>query len=354
MSTVQKVRPWGGHALRKSSAKIDTRIAGRTHQARRLGKSSRKPVFPCGIEEDGWEAWDVFRRGRMRPLIVAEAETIRAGLPNLTIPKFCITENPPIRRDSINDWSSPNRPFCKWADEFQGGAGAGGAKGFQQYFRGRNRNGFRGEQSSNARELPLSPSTTTAPLKRGEAKKPLSNMRVARRRRARVRPRVGGFRGWAKVIRADACETCSISALCPAAKKSSKTVEKRLEIWATNHGRYQPRPTALPHRPALRRQAARTSRTSAAPERGPANSAFARSAGGQWHRTGRIRARARIRRRATGVNRPPRPNDGLRHAPAATCSAPTPAPVAPALLAASESGSPEYGAVPFTPDCAAA
>ena len=84
------------------------------------------------IEEDGWSV-DVFG-GPNAPLIVAEAE--RSGpVTNLTIPKFCITEITDQAR--FNNDGLANRPFCKWADDFEEELALEGPR-FQQYF-GKNR-----------------------------------------------------------------------------------------------------------------------------------------------------------------------------------------------------------------------
>lgn len=80
--------------------------------------------------------------GGPNALIVAEAE--RSGpVTNLTIPKFCITEITDQARFN-NDGVLANRPFCKWADDFEEELALEGPR-FQQYF-GKNR--MVGEQSS--------------------------------------------------------------------------------------------------------------------------------------------------------------------------------------------------------------
>ena len=91
-----------------------------------------KNRYSVWIEEDGWSV-DVFG-GPNAPLIVAEAE--RSGpVTNLTIPKFCITEITDQAR--FNNDGLANRPFCKWADDFEEELALEGPR-FQQYF-GKNR-----------------------------------------------------------------------------------------------------------------------------------------------------------------------------------------------------------------------
>ena len=119
----------GRHALR-SRARNRYAYRGRTHQARRLGNHQNR--YSVWIEEDGWSV-DVFG-GPNAPLIVAEAE--RSGpVTNLTIPKFCITEITDQAR--FNNDGLANRPFCKWADDFEEELALEGPR-FQQYF-GKNR-----------------------------------------------------------------------------------------------------------------------------------------------------------------------------------------------------------------------
>ena len=125
---------------------IDTRIAAEL--IKRGGSVIIKNRYSVWIEEDGWSV-DVFG-GPNAPLIVAEAE--RSGpVTNLTIPKFCITEITDQAR--FNNDGLANRPFCKWADDFeeelalegQGSSSISGRIGW-----------FRGEQSSTLVSSPLS------------------------------------------------------------------------------------------------------------------------------------------------------------------------------------------------------
>ena len=109
---------------------IDTRIAAEL--IKRGGSVIIKNRYSVWIEEDGWSV-DVFG-GPNAPLIVAEAE--RSGpVTNLTIPKFCITEITDQAR--FNNDGLANRPFCKWADDFEEELALEGPR-FQQYF-GKNR-----------------------------------------------------------------------------------------------------------------------------------------------------------------------------------------------------------------------
>ena len=105
---------------------IDTRIAAEL--IKRGGSVIIKNRYSVWIEEDGWSV-DVFG-GPNAPLIVAEAE--RSGpVTNLTIPKFCITEITDQAR--FNNDGLANRPFCKWADDFEEELALEGPR-FQQYF----------------------------------------------------------------------------------------------------------------------------------------------------------------------------------------------------------------------------
>lgn len=109
---------------------IDTRIAAEL--IKRGGSVIIKNRYSVWIAEDGWSV-DVFG-GPNAPLIVAEAE--RSGpVTNLTIPKFCITEITDQAR--FNNDGLANRPFCKWADDFEEELALEGPR-FQQYF-GKNR-----------------------------------------------------------------------------------------------------------------------------------------------------------------------------------------------------------------------
>lgn len=141
---------------------IDTRIAAEL--IKRGGSVIIKNRYSVWIEEDGWSV-DVFG-GPNAPLIVAEAE--RSGpVTNLTIPKFCITEITDQAR--FNNDGLANRPFCKWADDFEEELALEGPR-FQQYF-GKNRMVW-GGAIEYARELP-SVIYDDSPSQRGEPK-PLS------------------------------------------------------------------------------------------------------------------------------------------------------------------------------------